>query len=50
MILVVFNSFIGATSVAFHPDGDFLAIGLNNGVLLILDSKMKKLNYGTYSK
>lgn len=27
-----------------------MAVGLNNGIFLLLDSKMKKLNYGTYQE
>ena len=38
----------GATCLAFSPDGSFLVIGLTNGVMLVLESKIDKLNFGTY--
>ena len=50
IVLLTKNLGAKASAVAFHPDGDFLAVGLTNGVLFILDSKMKKLNYGTYQE
>ncbi len=34
--------------MAFSPDGSFLAVGLINGVFLILDAKVEKMNFGTY--
>lgn len=34
--------------MSFSPDGSFLAVGLVNGFFLILESKIEKLNYGTY--
>ena len=37
-----------ATSLSFSPDGSFLAIGLVNGLFLILNSKIEKLNFGTF--
>jgi WD40 repeat protein len=37
-----------ANCLAFSPDGNFLAVGLINGVFLLLDSKIEKLNFGTY--
>jgi hypothetical protein len=37
-----------ASCLSFSPDGSFLAVGLINGVFLILDSKLEKLNYGSY--
>ena len=37
-----------ATCLAFSPDGTYLTIGLINGVLLILESRVEKLNFGTY--
>ena len=44
------NKILGskASSLAFHLDGNYLAVRLTNGILLIHDSKIKKLNYGTY--
>lgn len=39
-----------ATCLSFSPDGTFLAVGLVNGIFLILDCKMEKLNFGTYSE
>jgi WD40 repeat protein len=37
-----------ASCLAFSPDGSFLAVGLVNGIFLLLDSKIEKLNFGTY--
>ncbi len=37
-----------ASCLVFSPDGNYLAIGLVNGVFLLLDSKIIKLNFGTY--
>jgi hypothetical protein len=37
-----------ATCLTFSPDGNFLAVGLINGVFLLLDSKIERLNFGTY--
>ena len=37
-----------ATCLDFSPDGKFLAVGLSNGVFLLLDSEIKQLNFGTY--
>ena len=37
-----------ATSLVFSPDGSYLIIGLINGVMLVLESKIDKLNFGTY--
>jgi hypothetical protein len=37
-----------ATAIAYHPDGDFLAVGMANGILLLLEAKTKKMNFGTY--
>lgn len=37
-----------ATSLCFSPDGSFLAVGLVNGIFLLLESKIEKLNFGTY--
>ncbi|MBK8156510.1 MAG: hypothetical protein IPK55_11185 [Streptococcus sp.] len=34
--------------MAYHPDGDFLAVGMANGILLLLEAKTKKMNFGTY--
>ena len=34
--------------MVFSPDGSYLVIGLVNGVMLVLESKIEKLNYGTY--
>ena len=34
--------------MAFSPDGSYLAVGLVNGVFLLLESKIEKLNFGTY--
>ena len=37
-----------ATSLSFSPDGTYLAVGLVNGVFLLLESKLEKLNFGTF--
>ena len=37
-----------ATSLAFSPDGAYLCVGLINGVLLVLEAKIEKLNFGSY--
>ena len=34
--------------MAFSPDGAYLCVGLINGVLLVLEAKIEKLNYGSY--
>ena len=39
-----------ATCLAFSPDGSYLAVGLVNGVFLLLESKIEKLNFGTYAE
>jgi hypothetical protein len=39
-----------ASCLDFSPDGAYLAVGMNNGYILILDSYVKKLNYGTFSE
>ena len=47
-IIVSKNLGTQATCLCFSPDGSFLAIGLINGVFLLLDCKIEKLNFGTY--
>ena len=47
-IIVSKNLGTQATCLSFSPDGSFLAVGLINGVFLLLDSKIEKLNFGTY--
>lgn len=37
-----------ASSLAFSPDSSFLIVGLVNGVMLVLESKIEKLSFGTY--
>jgi hypothetical protein len=37
-----------ATSLAFSPDGAYLAVGLLNGVMLVLEAKIGRLNFGSY--
>lgn len=37
-----------ATCIAFSPDGSYLVVGLINGVMLVLEAKVEKLNFGTY--
>jgi WD40 repeat protein len=47
-IIVSKNLGTQATCLSFSPDGNFLAVGLINGVFLLLESKVEKLNFGTY--
>lgn len=37
-----------ASCLAFSPDSSFLVVGLINGVMLVLESKIEKLNFGSY--
>jgi WD40 repeat protein len=37
-----------ATCLQFSPESSFLVIGLINGVVLVLDAAIKKLNHGTF--
>lgn len=37
-----------ATCLDFSPDGKFLAVGLVNGVFLLLESQIERKNFGTY--
>lgn len=37
-----------ATCLDFSPDGKFLAVGLVNGVFLLLESHIDRMNFGTY--
>ena len=37
-----------ATCLDFSPDGRYLAIGLNNGVFMVLESYIDRLGFGTY--
>ena len=37
-----------ATCLDFSPDGRFLAVGLVNGVFLLLESHIERMNFGTY--
>lgn len=37
-----------ASCLTFSPDSSFLVVGLVNGVMLVLESKIEKLNFGTY--
>ena len=37
-----------ASALAFSGDGSFLVIGLVNGVMLVLESKIEQLQFGTY--
>jgi WD40 repeat protein len=47
---MIVSKYIGtqATAVAYSPDGSFLIVGLVNGIMLVLDAKIVKLQYGTY--
>lgn len=47
---IMLNKYLGAqaTSLAYSPDGAYLLIGLLNGVLLVLDAKIEKHNFGSY--
>ena len=47
-IMIAKNLGTQATCLSFSPDGSYLGVGLVNGVFLILDSKVEKLNFGTY--
>ena len=47
-LLVTKNLGTQATSLCFSPDGCYLAVGLVNGVFLLLESMIEKLNFGTY--
>lgn len=47
-VLMTWNLGAKATAIAYHPDGDFLAVGMANGILLLLEAKTKKMNFGTY--
>lgn len=37
-----------ATCLDFSPDGKYLAVGLVNGVFLLLESHIERMNFGTY--
>ena len=37
-----------ASALAFSPDSSFLVVGLVNGVMLVLESKIEKMTFGTY--
>ena len=39
-----------ATCLDFSPDGKFLAVGLVNGVFLLMESEIERMNYGTYKE
>lgn len=49
---MILNKSLGtqATSLQFSPDGGYLVVGLINGVMLVLDSKIEKRNFGNYSQ
>lgn len=49
-IIVSKNLGTQASCLSFSPDGSFLVVGLVNGVFLLLDSKIEKLNFGTYKE
>jgi len=39
-----------ATSLSYSPDGSFLAVGLVNGIFVLLESKVDKFNFGTFEE
>lgn len=39
-----------ATCLDFSPDGRYLAVGLVNGVFLLLESDIRRKNFGSYSE
>ena len=47
---IIVSKYLGtqATSIQFSPDGSYLIVGLINGVMLVLEAKVEKLNFGTY--
>lgn len=49
-VLMSWNLGAWATAIAYHPDGDYLAVGMENGILLLLEAKTKKMNFGTYQE
>ena len=48
---MILNKSLGtqATALAFSPDGALLVVGLINGVMLVLDSKIEKTPFGTFA-
>ena len=46
--LITKNLGTQATCLDFSPDGKFLAVGLVNGVFLMLESNIEQMNFGTY--
>jgi WD40 repeat protein len=47
---IIVSKYLGAqaVSLAFSPDGAYLIVGLMNGVLLVLEAKIQKLNFGSF--
>ena len=47
---IIVSKYLGAqaTSLAFSPDSSYLIVGLLNGVLLVLEARIGKLNFGSY--
>lgn len=47
---IIVSKYLGAqaTSLAFSPDGAYLIVGLINGVMLVLEAKIGRLNFGSY--
>lgn len=41
---MIYSKYLGmeATALAYSPDGAYLAVGLINGVVLILDAKLDR--------
>jgi len=47
---IIINKYLGAqaTAITFSPDGAYLIVGLLNGVMLVLEARLGRLNFGSY--